>query len=395
MRFGATSSIDRRRQIIERGLASRDAARILLSDESFDSTRKDKTSPGDPPATRPLSPNEEIRRPLHGGSGGGFAAPVRFPAGARHRAAERAESAIAKALELLELSLFSLSKVRVAVASAFLRELIIPFGNSGYVALLTSHRRIKWFVRSFAEVRQAQAAMRLNDDSCITAESCAAATSSPRPRPLPRCRPAAQSRAAAAAGHADRAPTMSSATACANPISPRRPKPVAYGGHRWRRHRRTVGGVAAGGSGLRRFRAAGNGSRAGGNSTRRPNAVSAHPLGVRYWPLPRAKRAPRASCWPSSAAQGRPGGRAPGLRRKDSLRRPQERLYIDGYWQEGVCSTPGRPKAERAQYSLPGLHRRTAPAPRWPAARFRPAAGAVVARSATAGAGPPRLSRGR
>jgi len=50
-------------------------------------------------------------------------------------AAERAESAIAKALELLEIFPFSCRKASGGAGSAFLRELIIPFGNSGYVAL--------------------------------------------------------------------------------------------------------------------------------------------------------------------------------------------------------------------------------------------------------------------
>ena len=47
-------------------------------------------------------------------------------------AAERAELAIAKAVELLQIFPFSCRK---AAGDPFLRELIIPFGNSGYVAL--------------------------------------------------------------------------------------------------------------------------------------------------------------------------------------------------------------------------------------------------------------------
>lgn len=49
-------------------------------------------------------------------------------------AAERAELAIAKAIELLEIFSFSCRKAGGGVGP-FLRELIIPFGNSGYVAL--------------------------------------------------------------------------------------------------------------------------------------------------------------------------------------------------------------------------------------------------------------------
>ena len=50
-------------------------------------------------------------------------------------AAERAEVAIAKAVELLEVFPFSCRKAIGGYGSPFLRELIIPFGGSGYVAL--------------------------------------------------------------------------------------------------------------------------------------------------------------------------------------------------------------------------------------------------------------------
>jgi len=50
-------------------------------------------------------------------------------------AAGRAEAAIAKAVELLEVFPFSCRKVGGGSGSPFLRELIIPFGGSGYVAL--------------------------------------------------------------------------------------------------------------------------------------------------------------------------------------------------------------------------------------------------------------------
>ncbi len=49
--------------------------------------------------------------------------------------AERAEAAIAKAVELLEVFPFSCRKAIGGSGSPFLRELIIPFGSSGYVAL--------------------------------------------------------------------------------------------------------------------------------------------------------------------------------------------------------------------------------------------------------------------
>ncbi len=50
-------------------------------------------------------------------------------------AAERAELAIAKAIELLKIFPFSCRKARSGGDDPFLRELVIPFGSAGYVAL--------------------------------------------------------------------------------------------------------------------------------------------------------------------------------------------------------------------------------------------------------------------
>lgn len=50
-------------------------------------------------------------------------------------AAERAEAAVAKAVEVLEVFPFSCRKAIGGSGSPFLRELIIPFTSSGYVAL--------------------------------------------------------------------------------------------------------------------------------------------------------------------------------------------------------------------------------------------------------------------
>lgn len=50
-------------------------------------------------------------------------------------AAERAQQAIAKAVELLEVFPFSCRKPLGGPGSPFLRELVIPFGGTGYVAL--------------------------------------------------------------------------------------------------------------------------------------------------------------------------------------------------------------------------------------------------------------------
>lgn len=49
--------------------------------------------------------------------------------------AERAEAAISKAVELLQVFPFSCRKALGGDGSPFLREMIIPFGGSGYVAL--------------------------------------------------------------------------------------------------------------------------------------------------------------------------------------------------------------------------------------------------------------------
>lgn len=50
-------------------------------------------------------------------------------------AAARAETAIGKAVELLELFPFTCRKADDGSGGPFLRELIIPFGSGGYVAL--------------------------------------------------------------------------------------------------------------------------------------------------------------------------------------------------------------------------------------------------------------------
>lgn len=49
--------------------------------------------------------------------------------------AEKAQAAIAKAVELLEVFPFSCRKALGSDGNPFLRELIIPFGTAGYVAL--------------------------------------------------------------------------------------------------------------------------------------------------------------------------------------------------------------------------------------------------------------------
>jgi len=56
-------------------------------------------------------------------------------------AAEMAHEAIAKAIELLAVFPFSCRKALGGDGNPFLRELIIPFGSSGYVALFEIENR--------------------------------------------------------------------------------------------------------------------------------------------------------------------------------------------------------------------------------------------------------------
>ena len=56
-------------------------------------------------------------------------------------AAEKARAAIAKAVELLEVFPFTCRKALGGDGNPFLRELIIPFGASGYVALFEIENR--------------------------------------------------------------------------------------------------------------------------------------------------------------------------------------------------------------------------------------------------------------
>ncbi len=102
----------------------------------------------------------------------------------------------------------------------------------------------------------------------------------------------------------------------------------------------------------------------GGNSRAGRNAVSAHPLGAHYLPLPpREARATRELLAELGVLQGDPGAAHPAYDEKYLCHAPQERLYIDGYWQEGMWPTLGVPAAERAQYArfqdfIAGLRRR-------------------------------------
>ena len=93
-------------------------------------------------------------------------------------------------------------------------------------------------------------------------------------------------------------------------------------------------------------------SEAGGNSRAGRNSVSAHPLGAHYLPLPpREARATRQLLAELGVLQGDADAAHPTYDEKYLCHAPQERLYTNGYWQDGLWPTIGVPKAERAQYT--------------------------------------------
>lgn len=90
---------------------------------------------------------------------------------------------------------------------------------------------------------------------------------------------------------------------------------------------------------------------AGGNSRAGENDVSAYPLGAHYLPLPpREARATRALLAELGVLQGDPAAEHPVYDERFVCHAPQERLYADGYWHEGLSPALGVPNAERAQY---------------------------------------------
>ncbi len=93
-------------------------------------------------------------------------------------------------------------------------------------------------------------------------------------------------------------------------------------------------------------------SEAGGNSRAAQNEVSAYPLGAHYLPLPpREARATRQLLAELGVLQGDPDALHPRYDEKYLCHAPQERLYTNGYWQEGLWPTLGVPTAERDQYA--------------------------------------------
>jgi hypothetical protein len=117
-----------------------------------------------------------------------------------------------------------------------------------------------------------------------------------------------------------------------------------------------IGGLSAGwklaGSGCDDFLLLELEAEPGGNARAGKNAVSGYPLGAHYLPLPpREARATRQLLAELGALQGDPDAARPAYDEMYLCHAPQERLYTNGYWQEGLWPTLGVAKAERAQYT--------------------------------------------
>ena len=90
----------------------------------------------------------------------------------------------------------------------------------------------------------------------------------------------------------------------------------------------------------------------GGNARHAANAVSAYPLGAHYLPLPpREARAVRELLADLGAIEGDPHVARPRYDERLLCAMPQERVYRNGFWEEGLLPRLGVPAAERAQYA--------------------------------------------
>ena len=115
-----------------------------------------------------------------------------------------------------------------------------------------------------------------------------------------------------------------------------------------------IAGLSAGwklqGAGFGDFLIAEMESEAGGNARYGENAVSAHPFGSHYLPLPtRESTAVRELLADLGALQGDARAARPVYDELLLCHTPQERLYKDGFWQEGLMPRLGVSAAERAQ----------------------------------------------
>ena len=90
---------------------------------------------------------------------------------------------------------------------------------------------------------------------------------------------------------------------------------------------------------------------AGGNSRSGRNEVSAYPLAAHYLPLPTVEAtAVRELLAELGVLHGDPRAERPGYDERYLCATPQERLYRNGWWQEGVLPQHGVSAAEQGQY---------------------------------------------
>lgn len=116
-----------------------------------------------------------------------------------------------------------------------------------------------------------------------------------------------------------------------------------------------VGGLAAGWklakAGFGDFQMVELEAESGGNSRAGRNAVSAYPWAAHYLPLPtREATAVRELLAELGVLHGDPQAELPRYDERYLCSTPQERLYRNGVWQEGVLPLAGVSAAEREQY---------------------------------------------
>ena len=92
-------------------------------------------------------------------------------------------------------------------------------------------------------------------------------------------------------------------------------------------------------------------SEVGGNSRAGRNELSAYPLSAHYLPLPTMEStAVRELLAELGVLQGDPRAAKPRYDERYLCATPQERLYRNGWWQEGIVPQIGVSAAEREQY---------------------------------------------
>ncbi len=116
-----------------------------------------------------------------------------------------------------------------------------------------------------------------------------------------------------------------------------------------------IGGLSAGWklakSGFKDFLIVEMEAAVGGNSRSRRNEVSAYPLAAHYLPLPtREATAVRELLAELGVLQGDPRAERPRYDERFLCAMPQERLYRNGWWQDGLLPQIGVGAAEREQY---------------------------------------------